>query len=113
VPIYEYQCLGCEREFQKLVLKRSEEENLVCPECGGQNIKKLISRVAVHLSESDRLGSFDPNARQPDSFYSDSRNIGLHAQKRAQQMGVDLGKDFQDKLEKIRTDPGSVLKDTE
>ncbi len=113
MPIYEYQCLNCNNEFQKLILKQEEEEGLLCPECRGLNIKRLISRVAYHLSEEDRLGSFDPGARQTDGFYADSRNIGLSAQKRAKEMGVDLGKGFNEKLEKLRTDPGSVFKDSE
>ncbi|MBW1850257.1 MAG: zinc ribbon domain-containing protein [Deltaproteobacteria bacterium] len=113
MPIYEYQCLACEKEFQRLVLKKEEEKDLPCPECGGFKIKRLISRVAYHASESGRLSAFDPSARQTDSFYSDSRNIGLSAQKRAQEMGVDLGEGFNEKLEKLRTDPGSVLKDNE
>jgi putative FmdB family regulatory protein len=113
MPIYEYQCLSCENEFQTLILKKEEEKELLCPQCNGKQIKRLISRVAYHLSEGDRLSSFDPNAKQTDSFYSDSRNIGLGAQKRAQEMGVDLGKGFDEKLEKLRTDPGSVFKESE
>lgn len=113
MPIYEYQCLSCENEFQTLILKKEEEKELLCPQCNGKQIKRLISRVAYHLSEGDRLSSFDPNAKQTDSFYSDSRNIGLGAQKRAQEMGVDLGKGFDEKLEKLRTDPGTVFKESE
>lgn len=113
MPIYEYQCSNCENEFQKLILKKEEEKDLLCPKCSGRDIKRLISRVAYHLSETDRLASFDPSARQSESFYSDSRNIGLSAQKRAQEMGVDLGRGFNEKLEKLRTDPGSVFKDNE
>ncbi len=113
MPIYEYQCIGCESQFQRLVIKKGEEKNLLCPECGGSKIKRLISRVAYHVSENDRLGAFDPGARQSDSFYGDSRNIGLRAKKRAQEMGVDLGSGFDGKVEKLRTDPGSVLKDSD
>jgi len=113
MPIYEYQCLSCKNEFQTLILKKEEEKKLICPECRGGDIKRLISRVAYHSSEEDRLSSFDSNARQTDSFYSDSRNIGLGAQKRAKEMGVDLGKGFNEKLEKLRSDPGSVFKDHE
>ena len=111
MPIYEYQCLTCGNEFQKIILKQEEEKELLCPGCGKQKVKRLISRAAYHVSDGDRLASFDANAKQSDSFYRDSRNIGLSAQKRAQEMGVDLGKGFNDKLEKLRTDPGSVLKD--
>ena len=113
MPIYEYECRSCDKIFQSLIMKQEHEEKLVCPECGGSKLKKLISRVAYHVSEQARLDGFDPGASKSDSFYKDSRNIGLHAKKRAQQMGVDLGKGFEDKLEKLRTDPGSVIKDSE
>jgi len=86
---------------------------VACPQCGGKRVKRLISRVVYHVSEQDRLDSFDPNASKNDSFYKDSRNIGLAAKKRAQQLGVDLDKGFEEKLEKLRTDPGSVIRDSE
>lgn len=113
MPIYEFECLECDGQFQSLIMKRGEMDHLTCPGCGGQNLKRLISRVAYHVSEQDRLNAFDPSTSKSDSFYTDSRNIGLQAKKRAQQMGVDLGKGFDDKLEKLRTDPGSVIKDSE
>ena len=111
MPIYEYRCHSCNKQFQSLIMKVEEEEALICPECGGSDLKKLISRVAYHASEQDRLGEFDPMAPKSDSFYKDSRNIGLSAKKRAEQMGVDLGSGFEEKLEKLRTDPGSVMKE--
>jgi len=113
MPIYEYQCPDCECEFSVLVLRAEEEEALTCTSCGGKRLKKLISRVAYHVSEADRLAQYDSRASKSDTFYKDSRNIGLHAKKRAQEMGVDLGTSFENKLEKLRTDPGSVLKDSE
>ena len=113
MPIYEYRCLSCKKHFQSLIIKREEEETLICPECGGSDLKKLISMVAYHVSEQDRLGAFDPMASKSDSFYRDSRNIGLSAKKRAKQMGVDLGGGFEEKLEKLRTDPGSVMNDSD
>ncbi len=113
MPIYEYQCYSCKEEFQSLVMQKEEEEHLACPECGSNNLKKLVSRVVHHVSEQDRLEAFHPTTPKSDSFYKDSRNIGLHAKKRAKQMGVDLGSGFENKLEKLRTDPGSVIKDSE
>ncbi len=113
MPIFEYQCMVCEKQFQSLVMKDEDEESLHCPECDSPNLKKLISRVAYHVSESDRLAAYDAKTAQGDSFYKDTRNIGLSAKKRAQQMGVDLGKNFETKLEKLRTDPGSVLRDSD
>jgi len=113
MPIYEYQCRRCDKRFQSLVMKKEEEKGLSCPECRSRDLKRLISRVAYHVSEGDRLANFDPNVSKSDSFYKDSRNIGLAAKKRAKQLGADLGSGFEEKLEKLRTDPGSVIKDTE
>ncbi|MBN2123430.1 MAG: zinc ribbon domain-containing protein [Deltaproteobacteria bacterium] len=113
MPIYEYECLSCNARFQKLLLRRGEEEGLCCPECGMHSLKRLISRVAYHVSEQDRLAAFDPSAPGDDSFFKDTRNIGLAAKKRAQRMGVDLGGEFDARLDKLRTDPGSVIRDSE
>lgn len=113
MPIYEYQCGSCKTVFQRLVMKSEEEKGLKCPACGKPRPGRLISRVAYHVSERARLEAYDPGKSKEDSFYRDSRNIGLAAKKRAQQMGVDLGRGFEEKLERLRTDPGSVLKDSE
>ena len=94
-------------------MKKEEEKELSCPHCRSSDLKRLISRVAYHVSEDDRLANFDPDANQTDSFYKDSRNIGLAAKKRAQRLGADLGSGFEEKLEKLRTDPGSVIKESE
>ncbi len=97
------------RQFQRIVMKAEEAESLVCPNCGKTELRKLVSRVAYHQSENDRIDSYDPSAKQSDVFMKDTRNIGLHAKKRARQMGVDLGSGFDAKVEKLRTDPGSVM----
>ena len=113
MPIFEYECQNCMCRFQHLIMKAEEETLLVCPDCGKTPLKRLVSRVAYHQSEKDRIESYNPSARQSDAFMKDTRNIGLHAKKRAQEMGVDLGSSFEAKVEKLRTNPGSVLDSTE
>lgn len=95
------------------MIKKEDEEGLRCPGCDGRDLKKLISRAVFHVSEQDRLSGYDPNAPKDDAFYKDTRNIGLHAKKRAQQMGVDLGSSFESKLDRLRTDPGRVYDESE
>ncbi len=113
MPIYEYQCRNCNRTLQALVMSNKEEKDLKCPNCGGTDLKKLISLVSYHVPEADRLANYDPKAQHGESFFRDSRNIGLHAKWRAKQLGVDLGSTFEEKLDRIRTDPSSVIKDSE
>ncbi len=113
MPIYEYQCTSCGLPFQALVMNQDEEKKLSCPGCESRRKKKLISRVSYHVSEQQRLDAFRPGNAKDDAFFKDSRNIGLAAKRRAQKLGVDLGSGFEEKLEKLRTDPGSVIRDSE
>ncbi len=113
MPIYEYECQNCLRQFQCLVMKTEEETFLVCPDCGDTRLKRLLSCVVYQQSEKDRIESYDPSAKQSAGFMKDSRNIGLHAKKRARQMGVDLGSSFDAKVEKLRTNPGAALDSAE
>ena len=68
-----------------------------------------MSSFAVVASEASRLANFDTAAPRDDSYYSDSRNVGMWAKKRAQQMGVNLGPKFDETVEKART--GILIKD--
>lgn len=111
MPIYEYECRKCRKQFQVLVMNPREGAGLVCPQCNSPELKKMISKTVHHLSEQDRLNAYDSSAVRSDSFYKDSRHIGLQAKKRARQMGVDLGDGFEKKLEKLRTKPSSVFED--
>lgn len=47
MPIYEYQCLGCDRRLETLQ-GISEPPLTTCPECAGE-LKKLFSAPAFHF----------------------------------------------------------------
>jgi hypothetical protein len=69
-----------------------------------------MSSFAVVESESARLSNFDTGRPRDESFYRDSRNVGLWAKKRAKEMGVELGSKFDETVEKART--GKLIKET-
>ncbi len=68
-----------------------------------------MSSFAVVQSEASRVASFDTSKPRDESFYRDSRNVGLWAKKRARQMGVDLGEKFEATVEKARS--GKLVKE--
>jgi putative FmdB family regulatory protein len=111
MPIYEYKCSSCKHVTSILVQKISAPHDLKCEACGSTKLVKIISKVNYHGSQGDRLSSYDPKSRKSDSFYKDSRNIGLEAERMFKKAGVEPTDDFKAKLEKVRSDPGSVLKD--
>jgi hypothetical protein len=70
---------------------------------------RLLSSFSVHESEESRIAHFDPSKTRDETFYKDSRNIGLLAKKRMRDMGVDLGPKMDEIVEKGRT--GKILDD--
>jgi putative FmdB family regulatory protein len=109
MPIYEYLCESCRRVTSSLILKPEEEAAVRCSRCGSGGLTRILSRFTHHKSEAQRVREFDPRARQDDSFYKDSRNIGLWAKKRAQELGADLGTDMDEIVERGRS--GKILED--
>ncbi len=43
MPIYEYQCEQCGIKFQKLVHSSAEQGQILCPQCGSEQVHKAIS----------------------------------------------------------------------
>jgi putative FmdB family regulatory protein len=54
MPIYEYHCLVCNRDFEKLV--RSSQTEVECTNCGSELLEKKFSLFGSKVGE--RLGSF-------------------------------------------------------
>jgi putative FmdB family regulatory protein len=113
MPIYEYKCTKCGGVKTVFAKGFADPEGLVCDACGSAELKRLISKTNYHQSQSDRLSSYDPKSRNSDSFMSDSRNIGLHAEHMLQKAGVKPTEEFKSRLENIRTDPSRVTKGEE
>jgi putative FmdB family regulatory protein len=51
VPIYEFQCLKCGKEFNlALSLKQYEQKQLACPACQAKEVEPLITSTNVITS---------------------------------------------------------------
>ncbi len=62
MPIFEYVCKTCGKEFEKLV--PSAQTKVSCPECSGDQVVKKLSRFAAAVRESGGCPSkeFCPSA---------------------------------------------------
>jgi len=107
MPIYEYRCDKCKKEFSRLLLNPKEIGQVRCKFCNGNKLTKLLSSFSVHQTEESRLSSFDTSRQRGDEFYKDSRNVGLWAKKRMRELGVDLGPKMDEIVENGRT--GKIL----
>jgi putative FmdB family regulatory protein len=109
MPIYEYECAACGRVESHVVLGSRRTKRPACSHCGESRTRRVMSSFAVVNNESSRLADFDTRRPRDESFYRDSRNVGLWAKKRAQEMGVDLGPKFDETVENARS--GKLVKD--
>jgi putative FmdB family regulatory protein len=109
MPIFEYECAACGRVGAHVVLGSERVRRPACTFCGSAHTRRVMSSFAVVESESSRLANYDTSRARDDSYYRDSRNVGLWAKKRAKEMGVALGSRFDETVEKARS--GKLIKD--
>lgn len=107
MPIYEFRCNQCKREFSQLFLNPKDVSRARCKYCKSTNLTRLLSSFSVHQTEESRLANLDTSKPKGDDYYKDSRNIGLWAKKRMRELGVDLGSKMDEIVEKGRT--GKIL----
>lgn len=47
MPIYEFECEACGREFDELVSLSADLNKIACPKCGTRKARKLLSVFAT------------------------------------------------------------------
>lgn len=96
MPIYEYGCYDCRKRVSVFFRSFSEVETKepVCPRCGGTNIKRLVSKVAVVRSEESRLENLADPGSLAGLDENDPKSIGRWMRKMGSELGEDLGSEF-------------------
>jgi putative FmdB family regulatory protein len=52
MPIYEYYCETCEKEFEQiLTFHEHDEGKIVCPKCGGDKVRQIAAAFAAVTSK--------------------------------------------------------------
>ena len=55
MPIFEYSCINCDTQFEKIVFR--DAEAVECPACRSSKTKKLLSTFAVANSSQETFSS--------------------------------------------------------
>ncbi len=49
MPIYEFGCQNCEKNFEKFVRGFNAITSVSCPDCGSEQVQKQMSTFASHV----------------------------------------------------------------
>lgn len=103
MPIYEYRCTACRRRSSLFFrsLSAAEQGRSACPHCGSASLEKLVSRFAPIRSEEEALESMADPSRFGDVDESDPRSVARWARRIGQEMGEDLGPEFEQAIDEM------------
>ncbi|WP_084554398.1 FmdB family zinc ribbon protein [Desulfopila aestuarii] len=57
MPLYEFECLECNSQFEKIVPIADAARDVTCPKCSSSKIKKVISAGSHRLSSGSSLST--------------------------------------------------------
>jgi len=101
MPIYEYACNACDARVSVFVRSMSATVSARCDRCGSEDLRRLISRVAVIRSGGDEFGSLDDDALMSGFDENDPRAMAAWAKKMRREMGEDMGPEMDEMIEKM------------
>lgn len=99
MPIYEYRCLNCGRKSTIVILSIKSDSEVKCKFCGSKELQKLVSRVAIRLSEESRLEKLSDPSFLSGIEQDDPRSVAKWMKKFGKEFGDELEPDFEDSIE--------------
>jgi putative FmdB family regulatory protein len=106
VPLFEYACTSCHKQFTALVGVLASAKPPACPRCGGVELTKLVSRFARVRSEDDALDALADEAEYGD-IENDPKAMRKWVRDMGKAMDEDLDEDFDEAMEEEMTGKGS------
>ena len=103
MPIYEYRCNTCHKRIAILVrsLSKARSTSPQCPTCGGEDLTRLVSRVAAVRSEEARLESLADGSIPSDLDENDPRTIGRWMRRLSSEMGEPLDGEVAEMIDRL------------
>jgi putative FmdB family regulatory protein len=96
MPIYEYSCEDCQKQIS--IFFRSfadiETRKVICPQCHGTHLKRLISKVRVIDSAGKHSSNLSNPTHRDDQEDNSPRAIASKMRNMSKAIGGDLGDDF-------------------
>ena len=103
MPIYEFQCPKCHTKSSILVRSIAASPTPECPNCGSNDLVRLITSFAYHKSTKtiwEESGEPEPLAGP--EYYKDPRNIGRWTERRFKELGLDMPSQIKEQIQAAR-----------
>ena len=114
MPIYEYRCLACKRRTSVFVRSVTSRSRPACEHCGSTKLVRLLSRFAVHRAAGSGDGDDGLDLGSVvDVDENDPRSVARWARKMRDEMGDDLGPEFDEMVDRMEAgeSPDDVMTD--
>ncbi|HTT74553.1 MAG TPA: zinc ribbon domain-containing protein [Candidatus Binataceae bacterium] len=107
MPIYEYECVNCQRRTSVLTMRISERVEAICNHCGGTDMRRLMSRFAMPKSEEARMDALADPSNFGDLDENDPKSVARVMRRMGQEMGDEFGgPEFDEAIAEIESGGG-------
>ncbi len=104
MPIYEYRCTDCKRRVSILFRSFAATTDPRCPNCGGEHLSRLVSRVSALKSEESRMEALADPSSFGDVDENDPKSMARFMRKMGDQVGgEDLGPEFGEMVDRLES----------
>ena len=103
MPIYEYRCQDCKKKVSVFfrTLSAVNHNTARCPQCGGKNLSRLVSRVRALRSEESRMDSLADDSMLSGLDENDPKSMGRMLRKMARETGEDMPPEFDEAMGRL------------
>ncbi len=101
MPIYEYRCNSCNKRVSVFQRQIGSPTNAACPNCGGSDLTRLVSRFAVVRDEDQMLDTLEDDAMFAGVDENDPRSIAAWARKMQSKMGEEVEPEFDEMIDRM------------
>lgn len=103
MPIYEYRCLHCGKRVSLLVrsFAAADMTQPRCPACQSEELRRLVSKVAVMRSEESHIEDLADPSSLGDVDENDPRSVARWMRRMSKETGEDLGDEFHEVVDRL------------
>ncbi len=97
MPLYEYSCRACGKQFTFLSGVIADNADARCPGCDSAELDRLMSRFARGRSDDDRMEAMADKMESRD--LDDPRDLRRFAREMGKEIAAETGEDMSDEME--------------